>query len=49
MELKLYITINQIPKEYFNGRYENTEDFILEKVMEIVDGLEGNLYDLEIK
>ena len=49
MELKLYITINQIPKEYFNREYKSTEDFILEKVMEIVNGVEGNLYDLEIK
>jgi hypothetical protein len=50
MEMTLHVTINQIPDSYFTDeQYDNTHDNVIAKIMEIVEGVEGSLYDIEIK
>lgn len=50
MEMTLHITINNIPEEYFSDeQYDATKKYVKEKIDTIVDGLDGHLYDLEIK
>ena len=50
MEITLHVSIDKIPSQYVSDElYDSTMSFIKEKVAEIVEGLEGNLYDLEIK
>lgn len=48
-ELTLHVKI-RLPSEYFtDGRYESAERFVYEKLKELAEGLEGTLYDVEIK
>lgn len=50
MELTFHVQINNIPDEYFSDdQYDVTTQFVREKLQEIADGLEGNLYDVEMK
>lgn len=50
MEITLHVSINKVPNQYVSDElYDSTMSFIKEKIAEIVDGVEGNLYDLEIK
>ncbi len=50
MEMTLHVTINKIPHNYFTDEeYDNTHEYVIAKIMEIVEGVEGSLYDIEIK
>jgi len=49
MELTFHVQIHNIPDEYFSDEQsDNTDSWVREKLQEIADGLEGNLYDVEI-
>lgn len=50
MELTFHVQIHNIPDEYFSDeQYDNTVSCVYEKLQEIADGLEGTLYDVEMK
>jgi hypothetical protein len=50
MELTFHVQIHNIPDKYFSDdSYSITMAFVKEKLQEIADGLEGTLYDVEMK
>jgi hypothetical protein len=50
MELTFHVQIHNIPDECFSDdQYSFTMSWVKEKLQEIAEGLEGNLYDVEMK
>jgi hypothetical protein len=50
MELTFHVQIHNIPEHYFSDDvYGITMIWVKQKLQEIAEGLEGNLYDVEMK